>query len=342
MAININPQFDWRRFAGEAASDIGYGMGRAPTIWGGLAAGVQRSQEQQPYRDASARLQAEDAAKQKAITDQTALRAKYADFFNTRGKPDVAQGIADGMIDPAEAYWAEINPKPADKQSLINTGEGVIYDPNTNEWITQPTGDGSAPPDVDGEGKLRNEYNQLGNTKQFTEQTASYQRVLDSAKNSSPAGDMALIFSYMKMLDPGSAVREQEYANASNAASIPERIRAAYNAAIDGEILTPAMRADFVDRAGQIYQGAAETQQTINDRYSGLAGDYGYGPERIVAPIKKIGILDPEFDVTEFLDPRTGQQWAPIPLTEENAEAEFDALPSGVLFMAPDGSVRRK
>ena len=35
------------------------------------------------------------------------------------------------------------------------------------------------------------------------------------------AGDMALIFSYMKMLDPNSTVREGEYATAQDAGSIP-------------------------------------------------------------------------------------------------------------------------
>ena len=45
------------------------------------------------------------------------------------------------------------------------------------------------------------------------------QNVLNASANA--AGDMALIFSYMKMLDPNSTVREGEYATAEAAAGVP-------------------------------------------------------------------------------------------------------------------------
>ena len=49
------------------------------------------------------------------------------------------------------------------------------------------------------------------------------------ASDPSAASDLALIFSFMKVLDPGSVVREQEFANAQNAAGVPDQVRNLYN-----------------------------------------------------------------------------------------------------------------
>lgn len=47
--------------------------------------------------------------------------------------------------------------------------------------------------------------------------------------------DIAFIYSYMKMLDPGSTVREGEYANARNGGSVPEGIMIQYNKLLDNK-----------------------------------------------------------------------------------------------------------
>lgn len=89
----------------------------------------------------------------------------------------------------------------------------------------------------------------------FREVESSFQRVVDSAREPSAAGDLALIFNYMKMLDPGSTVREGEFANAQNAGGASARARAAYNSILDGTRLTDEQRSDFLGRAEQLYQG---------------------------------------------------------------------------------------
>lgn len=226
-----------------------------------------------------------------------------------------------------------------DAQSLINTAQG-IYDPNSNSWIQPPTAAAGGAPNVKGESDLRSEYNGINTVKDFGLQTQAYQRVLDSAKDPSPAGDLALIFNYMKVLDPGSTVREGEFATAQNSGSVPEQIMAQYNKVMSGERLVPEIRQDFVQRAGQLYQGAASLQQGTNDRYSGLAQQYGYDPSRIVAPVPTIGVMDPNFNVQEYLTPQ-GQldPSKPLPVTND---AEYEAIPSGATFQAPDGTIRVK
>lgn len=82
----------------------------------------------------------------------------------------------------------------------------------------------------------------------------AYARISASVTDPSAAGDLALIFNFMKMLDPGSTVREGEFATAQNAAGVPDRARAAYNNIINGQRMTPEQRADFSGRAQQLYQ----------------------------------------------------------------------------------------
>ena len=85
---------------------------------------------------------------------------------------------------------------------------------------------------------LRKEFNGLGEIKDFRKVDAAYNKVKNATDaKPSPAGDLAIIFNYMKILDPGSVVREGEFATAQNAASVPDQIRNLYNRVVNGERL---------------------------------------------------------------------------------------------------------
>lgn len=118
---------------------------------------------------------------------------------------------------------------------------------------------------------FRDEFSKLPAVKTFSVQSEAYSRIAAAAQDPSAAGDLALIFSYMKMLDPGSVVREGEFANAQNAAGIPERVQAMYNNAINGERLTETTRADFLDRADKIYSAAERDYANIESQFSSIA-----------------------------------------------------------------------
>lgn len=119
-------------------------------------------------------------------------------------------------------------------------------------------------------------------TRKTNEVVSANQRILRAAEQDSAAGDLALIFNYMKVLDPGSTVREGEFANAENSAGVPERIRAQYNKTISGQRLTPTMRADFVDTASQLTMGQLDRYQLIQDQYSRAAEREGADPSVVV------------------------------------------------------------
>lgn len=158
-------------------------------------------------------------------------------------------------------------------------------------FSAQQKAEADAPGKVfDKEKDLRKAYDDA--SKEYIKSAQAYNRVVASAKKPSPAGDMALIFNYMKVLDPGSTVREGEYATAKNAGNWSQNIRAMYNSAIDGTLLTHPQRADFVTRAGNLYQGAREIQNTVDDRYRALAGSYGVSSDNI--------LYNPELEIYEY------------------------------------------
>ena len=155
-----------------------------------------------------------------------------------------------------------------------NEGQQVL--PNVNA-PAEAVDDG---PDVSGETGLRKEFASASGT--FEDVRNSYDRVQASTKDPSAAGDLALIFNYMKMLDPASVVRESEFATAANAGSVPDRIRGQYNRVLRGERLAEAQRADFVHQSGVLFDSASERQDGLETYFSELATQYGFDPSRVV------------------------------------------------------------
>ena len=164
---------------------------------------------------------------------------------------------------------------------------GTVFNHRTGQVTTV---DGFTPPvdkptqkDIDKAiSDARKEFTNLAPIKMFSDQSSSYGRIVASAADPSPAGDLALIFNYMKVLDPGSAVRETEFANAQNAGSVPTRIRSLYNNVLEGTRLTPEQRADFVNRGTRIYQDAERQYKGLAEQYSDFAVQAGLPPERII------------------------------------------------------------
>jgi len=133
-------------------------------------------------------------------------------------------------------------------------------------------------PDIKDESSLRKEFN--AESKTFKDISGSYAKVLGT--DPTAAGDVSLIFQYMKMLDPGSVVREGEQATAAEARGVPEGILSLYNRLVTGERLTAPQREDFRNQAQNIYYNALEDQSLNVIRYTGIAEDKGFKPSNIV------------------------------------------------------------
>lgn len=86
-----------------------------------------------------------------------------------------------------------------------------------------------------------------------------FRTITSVANKPSAAGDIALVFGFLKMQDPNSAVLQGEQATAQNAAGVPERLRRLYNNILAGDLLSPEQRKDFFVQAGNIF--TASTQE---------------------------------------------------------------------------------
>ena len=94
--------------------------------------------------------------------------------------------------------------------------------------------------------------------------------------------DLAIIFSFMKMVDPGSTVREGEFATAENAQGVDERVRALWNRALAGTRLTDATRAEFIESAKLLMEGQRVALDRVLERFTGLAERSGIPVEDVV------------------------------------------------------------
>lgn len=172
---------------------------------------------------------------------------------------------------------------------------------------------------------LRKEFTGLSRIKNFSDVTEAYTRIIKSAKDPSAAGDLALIFNYMKVLDPASVVRESEFAAAAKAGGLGPRIQAAVEQIEKGTRLAPEQRADFVNRATQLYQGAEEQARPIYQTYEEIATARGFDPKKALPEFGYKGELyqsPPEFipaptppvpaGATASGQPLTQTQWESI------------------------------
>lgn len=172
------------------------------------------------------------------------------------------------------------------------------------------------------EAELRKEY--AANAKPYFETRDAFTRIQESARVPSPASDISLIFNYMKMLDPGSVVREGEFATAQNAGGVDQRLIALYNRVRSGQRLTPDIREDFLKQATGLYNRAKSQYDRIQRQYQGVAERTGADPRNTIIDYGQPGAERP--------DAARGQ---PIRVTTPE---EARRLPKGTPILLPDGT----
>lgn len=135
---------------------------------------------------------------------------------------------------------------------------------------------------VDLESKYRTELLGLQPVKEYQLAAIGVDKVRNAAKDPSPAGDIALVFGYMKTIDPTSAVKETEFATAQNAANVPERIRNMWERVKTGERLSPAQRQEFIASAESQFAAYENRAKPLVEGYRKLAVDQGLDPSRVI------------------------------------------------------------
>lgn len=277
--------------------------------------GSQATQQSQPSSTYQKYLQVADELSRRGMGDAAKNYYDFAEKFRPELKEQktLMQNGKRVVVNYYKDGTAEVQPYDPDVEKLhfADTGgaAGVGIDPFTGKQVSTGVRKTMTPGEMatnarsseanklkaaevrviggqnafNAEDKLRDEFNKQVGT--FVNVRDAHARVLASAQDPSAAGDLALIFNYMKVLDPGSTVREGEFATAQNAGSVPDRLRSQYNRIMNGERLAPDIRSDFVNRSNMLYERQKQSAEQTANRYNTLAIGYGLRPENVTSNV---------------------------------------------------------
>lgn len=123
-------------------------------------------------------------------------------------------------------------------------------------------------------------------SKSFVEAKLNYGRIVANATTPNPTGasDIALVFNFMKMLDPTSVVRESEYRAAENASPLLLQLGQQYNKLFrkEAEKLPESTRKMFLQAATETYLPYVEAQKSLEEGFSQEATQFGLSPKNVV------------------------------------------------------------
>lgn len=193
-------------------------------------------------------------------------------------------------VSPGATMWDPKTGQPvftAPKDTGPLTINNQIVDPKTGEVL----GDYRDPPkptDTFGSEKdLFQQYSNSDPVKTYETVKSSFERVKESAKQQSGAGDMGLIYGYMRMLDPGSVVRESEFAMAAQAGDYGEQIQGFVSRILNGQRLPESQRQEFLKNAEALYAQSAGNLADINAQFTERAKAAGVDPKRFIREPEK-------------------------------------------------------
>lgn len=257
--------------------------------------------------------------------------------------------IKDGLIANADTGEYEMSPEVKarqDREAQIKElnieqeglGKGLLAEYDEQGRIRHFKGGGvdkkQAQQNFSNTAELRKEYNSQPQTKSFTEVQSAFSKIKNAAKDPSPAGDMAMLYSYMKILDPGSTVREGEFSTAGNTGNLPTQIQNYYNKLKTGERLTPEQRADFLKSAKNTYLANEDQLMDARTRYSELARGQGFAEKDV------IGKFDRYKDEQEVNQPPAPKEGAQKTLAEGATQKQFNAALNKTRFVYADGTIK--
>ena len=130
------------------------------------------------------------------------------------------------------------------------------------------------------ESELRDDYRT--DSKTYLELKRQSDIIKNSLDDPSAAATLASATAFMKMLDPGSVVRESELAMAMKTNGALDRLGNYINIIQLGQVLTDQQKTDFKRLVDSYSKAAEEAHKNINKKYKQIAIDYGLEPSRVV------------------------------------------------------------
>jgi hypothetical protein len=119
--------------------------------------------------------------------------------------------------------------------------------------------------------KLRGDFRSEPIYKAHQDVQSAHSQISSALKQASPAGDLAGATKLMKILDPGSVVRESELGMAMAASGALDRLQNYASNVMNGTKLTPTQRKDFQTLADSLYSESVKQYNSKRSEYQGIA-----------------------------------------------------------------------
>lgn len=161
------------------------------------------------------------------------------------------------------------------------------------------------------EEKIRKEWQ--GRTKVYGELQGTYNNIQASSAAGTGAGDIALITGFMKMLDPGSVVRETEFATARDTAGLFAQLENRLQKAQNGQLLQPEQRKQYVSLAKQYLEAAQNKAEQEKKDLNAVVKNYKLNPENV-------------FGVSQQVAPQAAPIPAPTPSAAQPSQDRINQL----------------
>ena len=121
---------------------------------------------------------------------------------------------------------------------------------------------------------LKKEFTNEPIYKEFQSMKSAFSQVQESLKKENPIGDVAAATKIMKLLDPGSVVRESELGIAMAASGKMDRLTNYVDMWKKGTLLTPSQRNDFGSLANELYNASANAYNAKRGEYANFGAKY--------------------------------------------------------------------
>jgi len=213
---------------------------------------------------------AADAALARAKSDKAEVDAQYADrnALADLKKKAADLGLTKAQTDSALAqgrkFGAEASAALLELEAL-REGDAL-----------------STPKAFEQEEKIRKEW-QL-RTKVLGELQGTFNTLKASSESANGPGDIALITGFMKMLDPGSVVRETEFATARDTAGMFTQLQNKLEKAQNGQLLTPTQRKEYVALAQKYLDSAQKKADEDKKALGVVVKNYRLNPDNVFGP----------------------------------------------------------
>ena len=189
--------------------------------------------------------------------------------------PETVEGLR--QLDKPEASPSEVRilqatSTPVTMENVIKLRQSSASNVNVKVPVDMTGGQKG----FENEMKLGSAFKSEPIYKDFNDMKSAFSQVVSSLSAGTPIGDVAGATKIMKLLDPGSVVRESELGIAMAAAGRLDRLQNYFNNLMTGEKLTPTQREDFKSLANELYAAAGQAYNQKRSEYEQFGNAYQF------------------------------------------------------------------